>query len=718
MIVRPALLFVAAAGLLQTPASVAPIETCGTDRVLAQPHALSREALILAADRRLFSPCETGTHGDDHLERRDLALLDQALASNNADFRRIAVQGLGRMVAPSLVDRILPLVDDAAPPVRMAAVHGVAQALSGLRSDLRPEEAPAPAAIRAARERLQARFDKETDDEVAGVILASVGRMRHAEADLQMVEAWLTDNAAGAPDRLVGAAMGLEAFARRNPRRPLAEPARQRLRDIASLGRTATGERGEMLARLRRMAMTALQVARDTDITTQLEATVDPDWQVRRIAVQMMNAAIQQVRPAVLALLKDPQMHVRIEAIRSFARGLQTINDCAPIVTMVGDTAPLVAMQAMDSLTTGCRDLPGIVAAVAAEADKLPGASATTWHRPARALTTLARLAPDDARKRLGAAQSHAVWQVRATAATAAGVLNDAPVAVALAKDATANVRTAAIDALARMKSPDVAGAAIAALPDRDHQVVRAAARALQGSTNPAAADALFAALRRLTAGGSDTSRDPRVAIVDRLAELLGAARVGELAEWTADWDTAVRAAAIRAFTAAKVEVPTRPRQYRYPLQPSLEELRTALQTKTATIEMASGGTLTLTLLADEAPMTLARFVTLARAGRYDGLTFHRVVPNFVVQGLSPGANEYVGDDRFMRDEVGLQSHVRGAVGISTRGYDTGDAQIFFDLVDVPRLDHEYTVFARITAGIEHLDAMLEGAEVKRVTVR
>jgi cyclophilin family peptidyl-prolyl cis-trans isomerase len=71
-----------------------------------------------------------------------------------------------------------------------------------------------------------------------------------------------------------------------------------------------------------------------------------------------------------------------------------------------------------------------------------------------------------------------------------------------------------------------------------------------------------------------------------------------------------------------------------------------------------------------------------------------------------------------MRDEVGLQSHVRGAVGISTRGYDTGDAQIFFDLIDVPRLDHDYTVFAKVTAGLDHMDALLEGALVRRVTVR
>src|SRR5438067_1354390 len=83
------------------------------------------------------------------------------------------------------------------------------------------------------------------------------------------------------------------------------------------------------------------------------------------------------------------------------------------------------------------------------------------------------------------------------------------------------------------------------------------------------------------------------------------------------------------------------------------------------------------------------------RSWYYDGLTFHRVLPNFVIQGGSPGANEYVGDGPFMRDEVG-RSNTRGTVGISTRGRDTGDAQIFINLVDNQRLDHEYTVIAEV----------------------
>ena len=117
------------------------------------------------------------------------------------------------------------------------------------------------------------------------------------------------------------------------------------------------------------------------------------------------------------------------------------------------------------------------------------------------------------------------------------------------------------------------------------------------------------------------------------------------------------------------------------------------------------------------APVTVERFLKLAADRYYDGLTIHRIVPNFVIQGGSPGANEYVGDAGFMRDEVGTWPHVRGAVGISTRGHDTGDAQIFVDLVDNPRLDHQYTVFAQVLNGIEVVDRILEGDVIEKVEI-
>ena len=130
---------------------------------------------------------------------------------------------------------------------------------------------------------------------------------------------------------------------------------------------------------------------------------------------------------------------------------------------------------------------------------------------------------------------------------------------------------------------------------------------------------------------------------------------------------------------------------------------------------MAGRGSFDIAMDVDFAPLTILRVARRAGEGYYDGLTFHRVAANFVIQGGSPGANEFAGDALYMRDEVGV--HRRGTVGISTRGRDTGDAQIFVNLVDSPRLDHQYTVFGTVVSGMDVVDGVLEGDVIERIEV-
>jgi cyclophilin family peptidyl-prolyl cis-trans isomerase len=112
-----------------------------------------------------------------------------------------------------------------------------------------------------------------------------------------------------------------------------------------------------------------------------------------------------------------------------------------------------------------------------------------------------------------------------------------------------------------------------------------------------------------------------------------------------------------------------------------------------------------------------ARILALAQSGYYDGLVWHRVEPDFVVQGGGLGANEYAGNPRFLRDELGTVPHVRGTVGMSTRGHDTGDAQWFFNLRDNRRLDRDYTLFAEVVEGIDVVDGILEGDVISHMEV-
>jgi len=149
---------------------------------------------------------------------------------------------------------------------------------------------------------------------------------------------------------------------------------------------------------------------------------------------------------------------------------------------------------------------------------------------------------------------------------------------------------------------------------------------------------------------------------------------------------------------------------------PDVQELRT-FEASRPVLVMEDGREITLRLLPLDAATNVARFVRLAKKGYYDGLTFHRVVPNFVIQGGSPGANEFVGDGPFTRDELTNRSHLRGTVGISTRGRDTGDAQIFVNLVDNIRLDHNYTIIADVVEGMDAVDGLLEGGRIARVRI-
>ena len=107
----------------------------------------------------------------------------------------------------------------------------------------------------------------------------------------------------------------------------------------------------------------------------------------------------------------------------------------------------------------------------------------------------------------------------------------------------------------------------------------------------------------------------------------------------------------------------------------------------------------------------------LVRAGYYDGGNWHRVEPDFVIQGAGPGTNEYVGYAHYLRDEFGTVAHPRGTVGMSTRAHDTGDAQWFINLRDNPRLIRDYTVFAEVVSGIDVVDAILEGDTVASMRI-
>jgi cyclophilin family peptidyl-prolyl cis-trans isomerase/HEAT repeat protein len=173
-------------------------------------------------------------------------------------------------------------------------------------------------------------------------------------------------------------------------------------------------------------------------------------------------------------------------------------------------------------------------------------------------------------------------------------------------------------------------------------------------------------------------------------------------------------AAALKTITNVdhSAEVPPNSR-YEIPLAPDAE-LHAAVRSR-ATLA-TSRGRIEIQFL-DVAPMTAANFVKLARRHFYDGLTFHRIVPNFVAQGGDPRGDGFGGPGYLIRDEVSPLRHSRGTLGMATAGKDTAGSQFFINLAPNPHLDARYTVFAEVIKGMEVADRLEVGDKILSVKI-
>jgi cyclophilin family peptidyl-prolyl cis-trans isomerase len=117
----------------------------------------------------------------------------------------------------------------------------------------------------------------------------------------------------------------------------------------------------------------------------------------------------------------------------------------------------------------------------------------------------------------------------------------------------------------------------------------------------------------------------------------------------------------------------------------------------------------------DDAPATVAQLSRLAREGFFRGLTFHRVVPDFVVQGGDPRGDGEGGPGFTLPCEVSPRAYLRGTVGMALAGKDTGGSQLFVTLSPQPHLDGRYTIIGTVVSGMEALDGMVEGESTIRL---
>ena len=669
------------------------------------PRAAPQSLLSLTATRLAILAAEDRRAPD----ARDLATIRAGAHSGDAETVRIAVRALGRLERPELIADILPSLRHPLPEIRAESANAIAQAAQGWTHKSLPKGS-ARVDLDAAATALTARLSVEADPNVRAVIGESLGRLPYVTAaEVEKAKRTLLGLLArsqSAADRL-GVARGLEEVVRLDRTlSPMDTDVAGALRTLSSLstppgaadlatrgtGRAPAGRVSDPArdARVRRLALQALIDAESVDDGVLRRAAADPDAQVRSLAMRAAsNSRLGSSDVAADALrqgLADTAPMVRLEALRALPGHGGGLNACEAAIGAVRDPDPHVALVGLDQLAR-CSSADAVALLEQTVDDPSQTDSARGWHRAAHGIVALASASPERAAAALPQFTRSGNGHLRMYAARAAAVLEDRATLEALAIDADDNVKEAAIDGLTVVAGHDADGLYIAALATGQYQVVRAAAAALAGTAAPDGAAALNAALHRLVAEGRDNSRDARTMIAETLRGL----------GVTVDAATPVRAAqAVPALTAA--------------------DLR-RLASARARVAIRGVGSFEVALIASEAPMSALRFVRLVASGYYNGLTFHRVVPNLVIQGGSPDANEYVGDATFMRDELGQWPHVRGAVGISTRGRDTGDAQIFVDLVDNPRFDHDYTVFAHVLNGMEVVDAILEGDVIEKIDI-
>ncbi len=185
------------------------------------------------------------------------------------------------------------------------------------------------------------------------------------------------------------------------------------------------------------------------------------------------------------------------------------------------------------------------------------------------------------------------------------------------------------------------------------------------------------------------------------------------------------RQSAIALARALAVTIPTAPstlRAMQLATNPDASIAPQATVTTTASrgailVLHTTAGEVRIALDGTHSPDAVALITEAAQAGRYNGTTFHRVVPGFVAQGGDPRGDGYGGMQRAVPTELSGERFVRGAVGVPLAGLDTGGMQLFVVSADAPHLDARYPWVGHVVSGMEVIDEMIEGDRIDRAEV-
>ncbi len=626
------------------------------------PHLEERALLLLLVDRQLYEPFVVDTALEGEVSLR----LELARALGRVGDRR-ARPDLERL----LVDRQIE--------VRREAAFAL-----GLLDD--------PAAGRALL-----RATRDPDPETGRLAVEALGRLG---SDLGAVREALD----GLPPDTVGGRLLPSLF--RFPGEQLLGVAVRGLESQQEVARS-----GAALALSRQPLPQAAGALRG------LLADPDPtirSWAARALGRVGERGDLERLRP----LLDDPAAGPVVQALRA-AHRLVAIGTAPPAD---GWRQPLLRL--LDDPRAGVR-VTALEVAGAWLMDEELGARlqerAENGSGRERELALLALAAGGDPRGR----ELTARWAVssaassRAAAAAAAAILGDRQRLEALFSDALGSVRLAALPGLLQLPLAEAAAWAGRALRDAD-AAVRAGALEWLVEHPELPAEALARA-ERPKSGQTHRTVDLSLNLARALTSrglhepLERGLTVRLLEDMTRFPELAVRR---QAADGLEELGQTRPALGAVESGRTVEVYRDIIR-RTLTVRfvdvITAHGRLRLRLECPQAPLTCLNFLQLANQGFYDGLRFHRVVPDFVVQGGDPRGDGWGGPGFTIRDEVTRIRYRRGVLGMALSGPDTGGSQFFITLSPQPHLDGRYSAFGEVVAGDEILDRIVQGDRIRRI---
>ncbi|HTR21279.1 MAG TPA: HEAT repeat domain-containing protein [Gemmatimonadales bacterium] len=628
----------------------------------------------------------------------DEAVLRGALGSDNPGVRRQAALAAGRIGDPQAVGLLLPVLNDSNAAVAAAAAFAL-----GLLRDASAVE-PLLTAIRTVAPDSQGLREQE-----AVSAIARIGGPSGVRALQQLLEGVSPTR----PPTIAITQALLEAW-----RLGRGAPTTQLLQFADASDLAARSNAAYSLSRLRPPSA----------LPTLLRLINDQDTEIRATAARGLVAALadtaRMARPAVTSrlrpLLGDAAIHVRINALRAIStyRGDSTL--VPAVVGLVGDANIGVAVQAETTLGT----LGGSRAV-----EVLRGQLSS----PTFALRRQAVLALGEADSAAGTAAAQALtgdadWRWRAVAAEGFAAAQNRARLEGLLADGDGRVVAAALQGLVRVvkDSSDTAlvtrARSLAGHPD---PTVRSVAADILGRAGmPEDVDRLTEAYRRAAA---DPINDARLSAVSALAAIAQRSAGGRLrvvnqfvSTTPRSDDYLVRRLVAERFPDAAeswgapgpVVTGRTEADYREVVRTYLLPGMLGQDPPVVTIE-TDRGNVQLEMLPVEAPLTVAAFLTLVDRRYFDGLRWHRIVPNFVIQDGDPRGDGWGGPGYSLRDEINPVRYAPGVVGMALSGPDTGGSQYFIALNTAPHLDGIYTVFGRVRANIQTLEAFGMGDRIR-----